>query len=160
MRVLRVDMQMFRDAPAPTRNRLSSGNLRRAFGGEDWRAYNRLSLWINPEVRGLPVLPLQIVLHNDGAEKVPDKYYREGIHYVTLANNKWTQVVWEIEPLARDRVTAIEIGYRVNKMLAAPGDSVAFEIGCSRSRGIITRAGTSCLAGDLSATRAARRTSR
>ncbi|MDO8434616.1 MAG: protease complex subunit PrcB family protein [Candidatus Binatus sp.] len=100
MRVLRVDMQMFRDAPAPARNRLSSVNLRRTFDGEDWRAYNRLSLWIKPEVRGLPVLPLQIVLHNDGAEKVPDKYYREGIHYVTLANNKWTQVAWEIEPLA------------------------------------------------------------
>ncbi|MGI8617483.1 MAG: glycoside hydrolase family 9 protein, partial [Gemmatimonadaceae bacterium] len=129
MRVLRVDMEMFRGAPAPTRSRLSSVNLRRAFDGEDWRAYNRLSLWIKPEVRGFPMLPLQIVLHNDGAEKVPDKYYREGIHYVTLANNKWTQVVWEIEPLARDRVTAIEIGYWVNKMLALPGDTVAFEIG-------------------------------
>ncbi|MBA3578975.1 MAG: glycoside hydrolase family 9 protein [Gemmatimonadaceae bacterium] len=129
MRVLRVDMQMFRDVPAPTRSRLSSVNLRRVFDGEDWSAYNRLSLWIKAEVRGFPMLPLQIVLHNDGVEKVPDKYYREGIHYVTLANNKWTQVVWEIEPLARDRVTAIEIGYWVNKMLAAPGDSVAFEIG-------------------------------
>ncbi len=129
MRVLRVDMQMFRDAPAPTRNRLSSVNLQRAFDGEDWRAYNRLSLWIRAEVRGFPILPLQIVLHNDGAEKVPDKYYREGIHYVTLENDKWTQVVWEIDPLARDSVTLLEIGYWVNKMLAAPGDSVAFEIG-------------------------------
>lgn len=129
MRVLRVDMQMFRDAPAPTRNRLSSVNLRRAFAGEDWRPYNRLSLWIKPEVAGFPMLPLQIVLHNDGVEKVPDRYYREGIHYVTLANGAWQQVVWEIEPLARDRVTMIEIGYWVNKLLAAPGDSVAFEIG-------------------------------
>ncbi|MCR4341448.1 MAG: hypothetical protein NUW01_16345 [Gemmatimonadaceae bacterium] len=115
MRVLRVEMQMVRDAPAPTRGRLSSVNLRRAFDGEDWRAYNRLSLWIKPEVRGFPMLPLAIVLRNDGAEKVPDRYGREGIHYVTLENNKWTQVVWEIEPLARDRVTAIEIGYRVTK---------------------------------------------
>ncbi|MGK2935920.1 MAG: glycoside hydrolase family 9 protein [Gemmatimonadaceae bacterium] len=129
MRVLRVDMQLFRDAPAPTRGRLSSVNLRRAFDGEDWRAYNRLSLWIRPEVRGFPMLPLAIVLRNDGAEKVPDRYGREGTHYVTLENNKWTNVVWEIEPLARDRVTAIEIGYWVNKMLALPGDTVAFEIG-------------------------------
>ena len=129
MRVLRVDMQMFTDTPAPTRNRLSSVNLRRAFDGEDWRAYNRLSMWIRPEVTGFPMLPLQIVLRNDGAEKVPDRYGREGIHYVTLATKGWQQVVWEIEPLARDRVTAIEIGYWVNKMLAAPGDRVAFEIG-------------------------------
>ena len=129
MRVLRVDVSMFTDTPAPTRNRLSSVNLQRAFPGEDWRAYNRISMWIRPEVAGFPMLPLQIVLRNDGAEKVPDRYNREGTHYVTLAKSGWQQVVWEIEPLARDRVTLLEIGYWVNKMLAARGDQVAFEIG-------------------------------
>ncbi|HYW07261.1 MAG TPA: hypothetical protein VE913_09915, partial [Longimicrobium sp.] len=106
-RVLRVDMTMFRDTPAPNRARLSSVNLRREFGGEDWRGYNRLSMWIRPEVTGLPILPLQIVLHNGGAEKIPDAYGREGIHYVTLAPSGWQQVVWEIEPLPRDRITAV-----------------------------------------------------
>lgn len=125
---LRVEMQMYRDSVAPTRSRLSSINLRRPFGGEDWSGYNRLSMWIRPHVRGFPMLPLQIVLHNDGAEKVPDAYYREGIHYVTLATDGWQQVVWEIDPLARDRVTMLEIGYWVNKMLAQPGDTVAFDI--------------------------------
>jgi hypothetical protein len=129
MRVLRVDVRMFTDTPAPTRNRLSSVDLQRAFPGEDWRAYNRISMWIRPDVSGFPMLPLQIVLRNDGAEKVPDRYGREGTHYVTLAKSGWQQVVWEIEPLARDRVTMLEIGYWVNKMLAAPGDRVAFEIG-------------------------------
>lgn len=129
MRVLRVDVQMFREQPAPTRNRLSAINLRRAFDHEDWSAYNRLSLWIKPEVVGFPMLPLQIVLHNDGKDKVPDVYRREGIHYVTLAKEGWQQVVWEIDPLPRDRVTAIEIGYWVNKMLAGRNDRVAFEIG-------------------------------
>jgi hypothetical protein len=60
---------------------------------------------------------------------VPDRYNREGTHFVTLANNRGQHVVWEIEPLARDRVTLLEIGYWVNKMLAAPSDRVAFEIG-------------------------------
>jgi hypothetical protein len=129
MRVLRVDMRMFVDSPAPTRSRLSSVNLRRDVANEDWRAYNRLSLWIRPDVVGLPMLPIQIVLHNDGAEKVPDRYNREGTHYVTLAKSGWQQVVWEIEPLGRDRITSIEVGYWVNKMLAAPTDRVAFEIG-------------------------------
>jgi hypothetical protein len=129
MRVLRVDMQMFVDKPAPTRNGLSSVDLQRAFPGEDWTGYNRISMWIRPDVAGFPMLPLQIVLHNDGAQKVPDKYNREGTHYVTLPNDTWTHVVWEIEPLARDRVTMLEIGYWVNKMLAAPTDRVAFEIG-------------------------------
>lgn len=129
MRVLRVDLQMFTDTPAATRSRLSAVNLRRHFAGEDWSEYNRLSLWVRPDVSGFPMLPLQIVLHNDGAVKVPDAYYREGVHYVTLENGVWQQVVWEIEPLARDRVTMIELGYWVNKMLAAPDDRVAFEIG-------------------------------
>ena len=77
MRVLRVDMQMFTTAPAPTSSKLSSVNLQRAFAGEDWRAYNRISMWIKPEVSGIPAVPLQIVMHNDGAEKVPDRYNRE-----------------------------------------------------------------------------------
>src|SRR5580765_6140120 len=129
MRVLRVDMQMFTGPPAPTSNRLSSINLRRVFEGEDWRAYNRISLWVRPEFSGISALPLKIVLHNEGTEKLPDRYYREGIHYVTLANGGWQQITWEIEPLARDKVTMLEIGYWVNKMLAAPSDRVAFEIG-------------------------------
>ena len=127
--VLRVDMDMFTDKPAPTRNQLSSVNLKRPFNGEDWTQYNRISFWIRPLVSGFPMLPIQIVLHNDGAVKIPDAYYREGIHYVTLENNKWTQVNWEITPLARDKITQIEIGYWVNKMLAQPTDRVAFEIG-------------------------------
>jgi hypothetical protein len=128
MRFLRVDLQMFVDSPAPTRNRLSAVHLRREFAGEDWTGYNRISLWIRPDFAGIPALPLQIAIRNDGAVKVPDRYSREGTHYVTLRSGTWQQVVWEIEPLARDRVTALEIGYWMNKMLAAPSDHVAFEI--------------------------------
>nr|MBA3889793.1 glycoside hydrolase family 9 protein [Gemmatimonadaceae bacterium] len=129
MRVLRVDMTMFRDAPAPNRSRLSSVNLQRDFAGEDWREFNRISMWIRPEIAGVPTMPLQLVLRNDGAEKVPDRYGREGHHYVTLGHGGWQQVVWEIDPLARDRVTRLEIGYWLNRMLSAPGDTMAFEIG-------------------------------
>ncbi len=128
-RTLRVDMRMFHDEPAPTRNRLSTVNLRRPVAGEDWSSYNRLSLWVRADVEGLPMLPLQIVLHNEGADTIPDVYYREGIHYVTLKDDTWHEVVWEIAPLPRDRVTMLEFGYWMNKLLAAPGDSVAFEIG-------------------------------
>ncbi len=129
LRVLRVDMQLFQGTPAPNRARLSSVNLQRAVPNEDWTGYNRISLWVRPDFRGVPVLPLQIVMHNDGAVKVPDRYGREGTHYVTLTRDGWQQIVWEIEPLARDRVTRLEIGYFVNRMLADPGDHVAFELG-------------------------------
>ncbi|MEP6832186.1 MAG: hypothetical protein ABJB74_02285, partial [Gemmatimonas sp.] len=85
MHTLRVDMQMFRDAPAPNRSRLSSINIARAFANEDWSAYNRISLWVRPDFSGVPVLPLQIVIHNNGAVKVPDRYEKDGTHFVTLA---------------------------------------------------------------------------
>ena len=129
MRTLRVDMQLSREAPAPGRPRLPSINLQRAFANEDWSAYNRISLWIRPEFSGVPVVPLQVVLHNDGAVKVPDRYNREGTHIITLREQGWQQIVWEIEPLARDRITRLEVGYFVNRMLAGPDDRVAFEIG-------------------------------
>jgi len=133
MRVLRVDMQLNvslkGNAPPGTRLRLPSINLQRAFPKEDWRAYNRISLWIRPDFTGVPVLPLQVVLHNDGAVKIPDRYNREGTHIITLARNGWQQIVWEIEPLARDRITRMEVGYFVNRMISNADDHVAFEIG-------------------------------
>ncbi|MCC6242941.1 MAG: glycoside hydrolase family 9 protein [Gemmatimonadaceae bacterium] len=129
LRALRVDMQLTREAPATGRLRLPSVNLQRRVSNEDWRAYNRIAVWVRPDFVGIPVLPLQLVMHNDGAVKVPDRYGREGTHIITLARNGWQQILWEIEPLARDKVTRIEIGYFVNKMLAAPDDRVAFEIG-------------------------------
>jgi hypothetical protein len=126
--VLRVNVTMFPAGDAPTRNHLPAVNLRRAFAGEDWSAYNRISLRIRPKLRGFPMLPLEIVLRNDGAVKVPDVYNREGIHYATLRDGEWQQVVWEITPLARDRVTSLQIGYWVNRMFASPADTVMFEI--------------------------------
>jgi hypothetical protein len=129
MRALRVDMQLAREAPATGRLRLPSVTLQRAIPNEDWTAYNRLSLWLRPDFRGVPVVPLQVVLHNDGAVKVPDRYNREGTHIITLRAQGWQEVVWEIDPLARGRITRIEVGYFVNKMLADPDDRVAFEMG-------------------------------
>lgn len=128
MRTLRVEMKMYRGKPAPTRNGLSAVNLKRSFPGEDWRGYNRISLWVRPELSGFPMLPIEIVLHNDGKVKVPDIYHREGIDYVTLQDRMWQHVFWEITPLARDKVTSIEINYWVNKRLPDTSDSVAFEI--------------------------------
>ncbi len=114
--------------PAPTRNGLAAVNIKRPFPGEDWSGYNRISLWVRPELSGFPMLPIEIVVHNDGNEKVPDVYHREGIHYVTLQDRKWQHIVWEIAPLARDKVTSLEINYWVNKRLPDADDSVAFEI--------------------------------
>lgn len=130
IRRLRVDVDLHFPRPATGNgNGLPRVNLRRAFPGEDWSAYNRLSFWVRADIAGFPVLSLGVVLRNDGKEKVPDVYQREGLHYVTIPHGRWTRVQWEITPLARDKVVAIEFSPWVNKRLADPADRFAFEIG-------------------------------
>lgn len=127
-RAVRVEMKLNRP-PLATPLRLPSVNLARAVASEDWRAYNRIAIWIRPDYSGVPVVPLLFAMRSEGAEKVPDRYGREGTHVITLQKNGWQQIMWEIEPLARDKVTRIEFGYFPNRMIARPDDHIAFEIG-------------------------------
>ena len=71
MEVLRVAVRTFTRDPAPTRSRLSAINLRRPIANEDWRDYNRLSMWIRADYSGVPTIPLQIVMHNDWRIRSP-----------------------------------------------------------------------------------------
>ena len=96
--------------------------------GIDWRPYNRLSFWVYPELPGFAVISLSVILHNDGATKVPDEYAREGIHYFLLRPDEWNHVVWEIPHLARDRVTGLEFVYRLQGSDAGATKSVRFYI--------------------------------
>ena len=94
----------------------------RKFGGEDWSHYNRISIWAYPDVIGAPAISASLVLHNQGAHVLPDRY-NEGRHEsIILKNHQWNHVVWEIAPLARDKVTEIEFAYSLPKMLPDPGD--------------------------------------
>lgn len=129
-RHLRVDVNIQDQRPAAGRSSgLPAVALKRAFPGEDWSGYNRLSFWMRADLSGFNILPILVVMRNDGKEKVPDVYRREGNHYLTLGNHQWTRVTWEITPLARDKVTSVEFHYWVNKRIADPANRVAFEIG-------------------------------
>jgi hypothetical protein len=81
--------------------------------GEDLSAFNRISLWVFPIHKGFPAPTMFMFLRNDGRVAVPDRYRREGVHYLVLKPEEWNHVVWEIANLARDRVTAIDIGYHL-----------------------------------------------
>jgi hypothetical protein len=87
--------------------------VQRDVPGEDWRRWNRLSLWVFPDLPGFRVVSLCLVLRNDGAEKVPNMWDRNGRNFVLVENGRWNQVVWEIAHLPRDRVTGVEISYRL-----------------------------------------------
>ncbi|SDK73327.1 N-terminal ig-like domain of cellulase [Pedobacter sp. ok626] len=80
---------------------------------ENWSDWNRISFWIYPDLPGFKIVSINLVFHNNGAEKVPDSYNRNGLNYQVLENHKWNKVYWEIEHLGRDKVTGVEIRYRL-----------------------------------------------
>lgn len=91
----------------------STPYISRRFEGEDWTEYNRISLWIRPEMPGFKFVSLHLQLVNEGQEAVPDRYQREGCHHFNLRNHEWNQVAVEIPHVARDRVTALKFGYDI-----------------------------------------------
>ncbi|MGC2661614.1 MAG: glycoside hydrolase family 9 protein [Bryobacteraceae bacterium] len=94
----------------------------RKFPSEDWGAYNRISLWVYPDVEGAPAISCTLVLHNDGAHKLPDRYNEGRDESIPLNNHQWNHVVWEIAPLDRDKVTALDVAYSLPKKYPDPGD--------------------------------------
>jgi len=83
----------------------------RVIDREDWTAWNRLSVWIFPDVPGMKSVVLRLQLYNDGAHKVPDIHLREGAHNVSLVNGQWNHVTVEIAYEYRDCVTGVAIEY-------------------------------------------------
>ncbi len=100
----------------------------RKFPSEDWSHYNRISIWVYPDVIGAPAISASLVLHNQGAHVLPD-HYNEGRHEsIILKNHEWNHVVWEITPLSRDKVTELEFAYSLPKMLPDLGDQTILYI--------------------------------
>jgi hypothetical protein len=107
---------------SPTKGDKPGGNDGRPWGaatavrtvaGEDWTDWNRLSFQVYPDLPGFNVVSLSLVFHNDGAEKVPDAYGRNGLNFVLLKNRQWNHIVWEIAHLGRDKVTGVEFSCRL-----------------------------------------------
>jgi hypothetical protein len=100
----------------------------RKFPSEDWSRFNRLSLWVYPDIIGAPALSASLVLHNEGAHRLPDRY-NEGRHEsIPLVNHQWNHVVWEIAPLDREKVTQLDFAYSMPKMFPDPGDQTILYI--------------------------------
>ena len=79
---------------------------------EDWSNWNRISFWIYPDMPGHKIVSINTLFYNDGEDKVPDVYARNGFNYqMDLENHKWNKVYWEISHLGKDKVTGIEICY-------------------------------------------------
>ena len=94
----------------------------------DWTEWNRISFWIYPDLPGFKVVSINTIFYNDGEDKVPDSYNRNGVNYQILENQKWNKVYWEVAHLGREKVTGIEIRYRLQGHEPGATDHVRFFI--------------------------------
>ncbi len=106
-----------------TRAKEEKVNKGRAYGGasvtrqvpgEDWTHFNRISFWVYPDLPGFHTVAMLAILQNDGKEKVPGSWGREGLNYINIENRRWNHVVWEITNLSRDKVTGVVLQYTKN----------------------------------------------
>jgi hypothetical protein len=100
----------------------------RSFPSEDWSHYNRISIWVYPDVDGAPAISASLVLHNEGAHILPDSTNEGRDESIPLKNHQWNHVVWEIAPLSRDRVTGLDFAYSLPKMFPDLGDKTVLYI--------------------------------
>jgi hypothetical protein len=102
--------------------------VRRQFEGEDWRAFNRLSLWIYPDCSGFQVVSLELRVYNEGVEKLPALFGQEGETTLVLRNHEWNHVLWEIGNVARDKVTGFEISCLMSGHEPEAADTMTYDV--------------------------------
>ena len=122
---------------SPTKGTQPGGRRGRPWGecaarfdarGEDWTAWNRLSVWVRPHAPGHKNVSFLVKFHNAGKENLPGSHTRGALHYVLLTNGAWNHVAWEIPHLARDKVTAVEFIYRLQGNEPGAASEVRFDL--------------------------------
>jgi hypothetical protein len=128
---LRLTSPTIAAKPGSTAGRpFGAATVLRKFDGEDWTGFNRLSFWVYPTLPGFRVISMCVVLRNDGREKVPGMYDRNGRNFVLLEPDRWNHVVWEIAHLGRDKVTGVEFSYRLQGNEPGAATTVCYDFDC------------------------------
>ena len=83
----------------------------RVIDHENWKDWNRISMWVWPNVPGMKSLCVRVQLYNAGEHPVPDKYFREGAHNVNLKADQWNHITVEIPHVHRDNVIGVGLEY-------------------------------------------------
>ncbi|MDR1569467.1 MAG: glycoside hydrolase family 9 protein [Oscillospiraceae bacterium] len=101
------------------------------FGDENWEAYNRVTFCVRPLCKGIRKASMHLLFRNEGKEKIPDRYNRDGYHQINLTNGVWNTISVEIAALPRDCVTqiAFDVSMHGCETLAELGDALVFDIG-------------------------------
>lgn len=98
----------------------------RSFPSENWSRYNRISVWVYPDIDGAPATSINLTLHNEGAHILPDDQNQGRDDSIPLRNREWNHVIWEIPSLDRDKITGLSFGYSLPRMIPNPGDQTVF----------------------------------
>lgn len=98
----------------------------RNFPSEDWSRYNRISVWVYPDIHGAPAISINLTLHNEGTHILPDDQNEGRDDSIPVRNREWNHVVWEIPSLDRNKVTGLSFGYSLPRMFPNPGDQTVF----------------------------------
>jgi hypothetical protein len=110
----------------------------RRFPSEDWSQYNRISVWVFPDIHGAPAISLNMTLHNEGAHLLPDDQNEGRDDSIPIVNHQWNHVVWEIPSLDRDKVTGLSFGYSLPRMFPNPGDQTVFYLDQLELQSVVT----------------------
>lgn len=110
--------------PAVQGRPFGESGIRRECANADWSAFNRVSIWVYPDLPGFKVISLLLKLRSEGTEG--RSYTDGGLHFVLLKNGQWNQVTWEIAHLDRARVAAVEFIYRLQGNEPDATDKVCF----------------------------------
>lgn len=94
---------------------------------EDWRGFNRLRFWVRPQIHGGRILHLNVSIVNQGAEPVPDPYFREGATVFDLENGGWQACIWEFAAMPRDAVTGLRFYVFCSGHDVSAGESLCYE---------------------------------
>jgi hypothetical protein len=84
----------------------------RKVGGEDWSRWNRVSLWIYPDLPGHKNVSVYLDVYNNG--DATGKGGARARDNILLKNQQWNHVVSEIEYLPRTNVMSVVIRARLH----------------------------------------------
>jgi len=81
---------------------------------ENWEDYNRLAFTIYSECENIVNPNVIFEIHNQGKQKIPDQYNREGYHVINLKNRQEKTYFLNISDLPRDEVCKIGFSWSIN----------------------------------------------
>lgn len=90
---------------------------------ENWENYNRLAFTIETKCSNIINPNIIFEIHNDGQQKIPDQYNREGYHVINLHNGQKKVYLLNLSGLPRDEITEIGFSWEINgSYMDIPGD--------------------------------------